>query len=341
VELLNSIKSALHKLRQFDQLVLERDNYRAQLERFDALVVERDNLRGKLEQVDKLVAERDRYRAQLEQLYVPPGHFASPFPCLEEIRRDEARIFGELPTAIQAVDLHAQEQLQLLNEFIPHYRELPFGPVKTDGLRYYYDNPAFSYCDAIILHCMIRTMKPKKIIEVGSGFSSCVTLDTNELFFAGEIDITFIEPYTKLLLSLITEEDQRKVRTIPSRLQDVALGEFEALRANDILFIDSTHVSKIDSDVNYLFFEILPRLAQGVLVHIHDIPYPFEYRKAWVYEGRAWNEAYLLRAFLQYNCAYRIVFMNSYMTRFHNTFFRENMPLCLKKRGASIWIRRE
>jgi len=305
--LLKSIKTAMHKLRQFDQLVQERDGY----------------------------------RAQLEQLYVPPGHFASPFPCLDQIRRDEARIFGDMPSAIPAVELHADDQLRLLNDFTQYYNDVPFGPVKSDGLRYYYDNPAFSYCDAIILHCMIRKMKPNKIIEAGSGFSSCVTLDTNELFFAGEIDITFIEPYTDLLFSLITEEDKRKVRTIPCRLQEVQLSEFEALKANDILFIDSTHVSKIDSDVNYIFFEILPRLSQGVLVHFHDIPYPFEYRKAWVYEGRAWNEAYLLRAFLQYNNAFRIVFMNSYMTRFHNTFFREHMPLCMKKRGASIWIRKE
>jgi hypothetical protein len=305
--LLKTIKTAINKLRQFDQLVLERDNY----------------------------------RAQLAQLYVPPGHFASPFPCLDEIRRDEARIFGDMPSAIQAVDLHAEEQLHLLNEFIPYYNEVPFGHEKSKGLRYYYDNPAFSYCDAIVLHCMIRKMQPKKIIEAGSGFSSCVTLDTNELFFNGEIDVTFIEPYTDLLFSLITAEDKGTVRTIPYRLQDVPLREFEALQANDILFIDSTHVSKIDSDVNYIFFEILPRLSHGVLVHFHDIPYPFEYRKAWVYEGRAWNEAYLLRAFLQYNKAYRIVFMNSYMTRFHNTFFREHMPLCLKKRGASIWLRRE
>ena len=319
--MLKSINTALRKLRKYDQLVEERDSYRAQL--------------------DQLVVERDEYRAQLEQLYVPLGHFTSPFPCLEEIRRDEARIFGELPTDIPAVNLRATEQLELLNAFLPYYRALPFTPTRTDGLRYYYENPSFSYCDAIILHCIIRNVKPRKIIEAGSGFSSCVTLDTNALFFASKIDITFIEPYTNLLLSLITEEDKRSVRIIPSRLQDVALSEFEALQANDILFIDSTHVSKIDSDVNYIFFEILPRLARGVLVHFHDIPYPFEYRKAWVYEGRAWNEAYLLRAFLQYNHAYRIVFMNSYMTRFHTQFFKENMPLCLKKRGASIWLKKE
>lgn len=305
--MLEFIKTAFHKLREFDQLVLE----------------------------------RDEYRSQLDQLYVPPGHFASPIPCLDEIRRDEQRIFDKMPAEIPGVDLHADEQLHLIRELSQYYDAIPFASEKSAALRYFYENPAFGHCDAIILHCMIRLLKPKRIIEAGSGYSSCVTLDTNELFFGGDIETTFIEPYPELLFSLIKEEDKAKVRTIPHRLQDVDLAEFEALQANDILFIDSTHVSKIDSDVNYIFFQILPRLSQGVFVHFHDIPYPFEYRKAWVYEGRAWNEAYILKAFLQYNNAFRIVFMNSYMLRFHNDFFRDSMPLCLKKRGASIWIRKE
>ncbi|HEY6131479.1 MAG TPA: class I SAM-dependent methyltransferase, partial [Halioglobus sp.] len=205
----------------------------------------------------------------MEQLYVPPGHFASPIPCLDEIRQDEARLFDKMPAAIPGVDMHSDEQLLLLNEFVGYYHQLPFTAEKSDGLRYYYDNPAFSYCDAIILFCMIRKMKPNKIIEAGSGFSSCVSLDTNDLFFNGNIDLTFIEPYPRLLRSLLTDEDENRVRTIPCRLQDVELSEFDSLQANDILFIDSTHVSKIGSDVNYIFFEILPRLAQGVIVHFH------------------------------------------------------------------------
>jgi len=127
---------------------------------------------------------------------------------------------------------------------------------------------------------------------------------------------------------------------LPSRLQDVDASEFEALRANDILFIDSTHVSKINSDVNRIFFEILPRLSPGVHIHFHDISYPFEYPKEWVYEGRAWNEAYMLRTFLQYNTAFRIVLMNTFMERYHESFFQERMPLCLKNIGGSIWIRK-
>ena len=191
-----------------------------------------------------------------------------------------------------------------------------------------------------MLHCMIRYLRPKRIIEVGSGFSSCVTLDTNQLFFGNSISTTFIEPYPSLLLSLLKETDKNSAKIISRRVQDVDMAEFEALAANDILFIDSTHVSKVSSDVNCIFFDILPRLATGVHIHFHDIFYPFEYPKEWLLEGRAWNEAYMLRAFLQYNKSFEVVLMNTYMEHFHESFFKENMPLCLNNRGGSIWIRK-
>jgi hypothetical protein len=116
---------------------------------------------------------------------------------------------------------------------------------------------------------------------------------------------------------------------MPSRLQEVELEEFDSLQENDILFIDSTHVSKINSDVNRIFFVILPRIAPGVHIHFHDIFYPFEYPREWIYEGRAWNEAYLLHAFLQYNSAFRITLMNTFLERFHQQFFQDEMPFSL------------
>ncbi|MBP9655776.1 MAG: class I SAM-dependent methyltransferase [Rhodocyclaceae bacterium] len=270
-----------------------------------------------------------------------PGHFYSPIPDPEEIRRDEARIFGAPPRQLPGIDMREAEQMQLLESFAGYYESMPFRAEKTAGLRYHFDNPAYSYSDAILLHCMIRHVRPRRFIEVGSGYSSCVTLDTSELFFGAEIETTFIEPYPALLESLLKEGDRARIRIVPSRLQDVPLATFEALESNDILFIDSTHVGKTGSDVNHLFFEILPRLASGVHVHVHDIFYPFEYPKEWVYKGRAWNEAYMTRAFLQYNAAFRIALMNTFMQRFHADFFREKMPLCLRNPGGSLWLRRE
>ena len=292
-----------------------------------------------------LVSERDRLHSELVSLKknlgrIPPGHFYSPIPSLAEIQRDEAQIFGSVPRDIPGVELDEAKQLELLESFVPYYQELPFKPHKTAGLRYHFENGAYSYSDAILLYCMIRHLRPKRIIEIGSGFSSCVTLDTNELFFGGSISITFVEPFPDRLLSLVKQEDKGKIRVVPHRLQEIDIGEFEALDENDILFVDSTHVSKINSDVNRIFFEVLPRIRSGVHIHFHDIIYPFEYPKEWVYDGRAWNEAYMLRTFLQYNREFRVVLMNTFMECYYESFFREKMPLCLENPGGSIWIRK-
>ncbi len=231
--------------------------------------------------------------------------------------------------------------MALIEECLPYYAELPFTAQQTHGLRYFFDNPTYSYSDAIFLYCMIRRLRPRRIIEVGSGYSSCVILDTNDLFFNGSIQTTFVDPHPELLLSLIKDSDKRTVRMIPGRLQDTDPQIFEELESNDILFVDSTHVSKVDSDVNHIFFDILPRLARGVHIHFHDIQYPFEYPKEWIYEGRAWTEAYLLRSFLACNASFTVVLMNTFLEYFHRGWFEREMPLCLKDTGSSIWIRRE
>lgn len=303
------------------------------------------SLIAKLPVVQSTVAERDRLRAALNSLearvgFVPPGHFYSPLPDLAEIAINEKRIFGICSRTLPGLDLREAEQSKLLLQFASYYRDIPFAAEKLDGLRYYYENPMYSYSDAIILHCMMRHCRPKRIIEIGSGFSSCVMLDTDEIVLGGSISFTFIEPYPALLESLIKESDKTKVTIIPYRLQEVGLSVFDSLYRGDILFVDSTHVTKVDSDVNRILFEILPRLGPGVYIHFHDIFYPFEYPKEWFYEGKAWNEAYAVRAFLQYNTAFRVVLMNTFMEHLREGFFQEHMPLCLKNRGGSLWLQK-
>src|SRR5262245_34559226 len=119
-----------------------------------------------------IVAERDQLRSELLALarFAPPGHFYSPIPSLEEIRRDETSIFAAKPREVPGVNLRELDQLTLLEELARFYPEMPFQAQRTPGLRYYFENPAYSYSDAILLHCMIRFLKPKRIIEVGSGF---------------------------------------------------------------------------------------------------------------------------------------------------------------------------
>jgi hypothetical protein len=178
------------------------------------------------------------------------------------------------------------------------------------------------------------------VIEVGSGYTSAVTLDTSEHFLDGQVECCFIDPHPELLLSLITDRDRQRSRLIHSRLQDVDLALFDSLEARDVLFIDSTHVSKVNSDVNYLFFEILPRLTPGTMVHIHDVFPSFEYPLDWLRAGRAWNEQYVLRAFLEFNTAFRIRLFGAHMIHRHPDWFRANMPLCLKNPGGAFWMER-
>ncbi|NQS88701.1 hypothetical protein HQ584_02790 [Patescibacteria group bacterium] len=115
---------------------------------------------------------------------------------------------------------------------------------------------------------------------------------------------------------------------------------FKQLKENDILFIDTSHVSKTGSDVNYIFFDILPNLNSGVLIHFHDIFYPFEYPKKKILDGHAFNECYILRAFLQYNTRFKIILFNTFLEHYYEDWFRQNMPLCLRNKGGSIWLRK-
>jgi len=239
------------------------------------------------------------------------------------------------------IDLRSDAQVELLHQLEGYYSEQPFTARKSSSRRYHFENNAYSYSDAIFLYSMIRHLRPKRVIEVGSGYSSCVILDTNDIFFDGKIVITHIEPYPKLLRSLTSTSGSGQIDIRETPLQDVPLITFEDLDAGDILFIDSTHVSKTGSDVNYLFFEILPQLKSGVYVHLHDIFFPFEYPQHWILEEkRAWNEIYILRAFLQFNTAFEIVLMNTYLEHLQPAWFEKHMPLCLKNPGGSIWIRR-
>ncbi len=273
-------------------------------------------------------------------LFVPPGHFYSPIPSPEDVRPYLERLIHAPPQEIEGVDLNPDLQWRLLNALQAYYKDLPFPERKSEGCRYFYENPAYSYSDAIFLYSMIRHQKPQRIIEVGSGYSSCVMLDTNARFFANAIEITCIEPYPELLHSLMQPGDRERVRVLAQRVQDVPLTAFDALSANDILFIDSTHVSKVGSDVNHILFHILPRLQSGVHIHFHDVFWPFEYPRAWLDENRAWNEIYLLRAFLQFNNRFRITLLNTYLEARYQDYFHTHMPLCMRNPGGSLWLQK-
>ncbi len=296
----------------------------------------------------KVFEEREAFRKEKNELrialnnlrmYRDPDHFYSPLSCLKDIETHQADIFSEPPAILPGIDLYLEAQKSLLKHFKSFYQEQPFPEQKTDGQRYFLSNPNFSYSDGIFLYCMMRYLKPSRMIEVGSGYSSCAILDVNALFFNNSIECKFIEPYPDLFLSLISEQDKKGLNLINTPLQKVDESLFRILKENDILFIDSSHVSKIGSDVNHIFFKILPLLQKGVMVHFHDICYPFEYPKSWVLEGRAWNEAYLMRAFLEYNNEFSIDLFNSYLSCFNH--IPKEMALCIKGPGSGLWLRKK
>ncbi|HET7060334.1 MAG TPA: class I SAM-dependent methyltransferase [Candidatus Saccharimonadales bacterium] len=273
--------------------------------------------------------------------FVPHDHFYSPIPNIDEIKKREAKIWGPRKATVANIDLNESGQVKLVRDLKKYYLEQPFSDEKNKKRRFYFVNDFYRYADGLILYSMIRNFKPRRIIEIGSGFSSAVCLDTNELFFNNKIACTFIDPYPQVVNKLIRKNDKQANTFIKNDLQDLDPKIFTKLGINDILLIDSTHVAKTASDVNYIFFEILPRLNPGVLIHFHDIFYPFEYPKEWVFGGHGWNEAYVLRAFLQNNQDYEIVFYTNFMKTFHKKLMSENLPLFNKDDGASIWLRKK
>lgn len=238
------------------------------------------------------------------------------------------------------VELNATSQQALLRTLRPYYADQPFSAQAATGLRYYFENDFFSYADGIFLYSLLRHLRPRRFVEIGSGYSSALALDVNDLFLHGRTQMTFIEPNAQRLLSLLRPEDRARTRLHEKLVQDVPLSVFAEVKRGDVLFVDSSHVVAFGSDVNWILFEILPRLPSGVYVHFHDVFYPFEYPDLWIKQGRGWNEVYMLRAFLQYNRHFEIMLFAHYLGQTQRDFLAAHMPLCLRNAGGSLWLRR-
>jgi predicted O-methyltransferase YrrM len=268
----------------------------------------------------------------------PPGHFYSPIVSVADVKKRQEEIWKEVRNnTIKGLDLNEEGQLRLVQELSTYYKDIPFTAAKQDDLRYYFENDYYSYTDGIVLYSMIRHLRPRRIIEVGSGFSSAVMLDVNELFFKDQIQLTFIEPYPDRLFSIMSEKDKQNSNVIVKSIREVDMEKFNELEKGDILFIDSSHVVKCGSDVQFILFNILPNLKDGVIIHFHDIFYPFEYPKDWVFGGFNWNEDYFLRAFLMYNTKFEIKLFAHFIHYHHSKAFSD-MPLSYKNGGANLWI---
>jgi len=273
-------------------------------------------------------------------LLFPIGHFYSPIANTSDIRARQDKIWAETDS-MPGIDLRVEAQVALVRELAPYTAGIDW-PIEqpNDPTRYFYNNDQFPMPDAEFLYAALQHFRPKKLIEVGSGFSSLVTAEVNRRYFGNTIEFSCIEPYPRQFLLNGVEGITQLVR---QKVEDVELEFFDRLNAGDILFIDSSHVSKVGSDVNYLFFEVLPRLRPGVIVHIHDIFLPDEYPKNWMIDqGRNWNEQYVTRAFLQFNEHWEVVWSSHFMGTREPAVMAALFPHMPERigHGSSLWLRR-
>ncbi len=281
----------------------------------------------------------DPVRRVAYRLRARPGHYYSPYPDLAQLRAREDAVFGprdDLP----GIDLREPEQLALVERLAAHADALPWGADPRPGLRYHYGNRPYPYGDGVFLALMLCELRPRRYVEVGSGYSTALALDARDHLVDDPFDIVTIDPFPDRLRSVLGEERPDRFELMEAPVQDVELSTFDRLGSGDVLLVDSTHVARAGGDVNHLVFEVLPRLADGVYVHFHDVFAGFEYPREWVFGGRAWSEAYLLRAFLQFNQSFEVVLTTSWLQQRHADWFAANLPQCGPNPGASLWIRR-
>src|SRR5215216_1381214 len=245
---------------------------------------------------------------------------------------------------LPGIDMREEQQKQLLSDIVARFKDeftaIPEG-ASSQQFRYYLGNTAFKGVDAEILFGLIRLVKPRRMYEVGSGFSTLLAADALRRNRAEGHSCRFIaiEPYPSAELQTALPSE---VELWPMLVQQVSLHEFQSLGEGDILFIDCSHVCKIGSDVQFLFLEVLPRIRPGVVVHIHDIFMPLEYPRHWVLDWhRFWNEQYLLQTFLTFNSMFEVLWASQWMHIKHPDFLTKAFGSY--KPGVSpgsFWFRR-
>jgi hypothetical protein len=249
--------------------------------------------------------------------HIRPIHYYEPIPDFRAITVEQITRRREFP----AIDFRWDEQLALLNEIAAYRDEL-------STLEFDFDNGFFSGFDAAVYYSLIRHLKPQRVIEIGGGYSTRLAASA----LRGDGKLICIEPYPERLNGV-----GPSVELIQKRVEEIDVDFFSCLEANDVLFIDSSHAVKFGSDVCYEFLELLPRLAPGVWIHVHDIFFPHDYPAEWLIERRmALNEQYLLEAFLSFNEEFQVTLANYWLCLDHAA-----EAACLwPKGGSSCWMKR-
>jgi len=278
--------------------------------------------------------------------HITPVHFYQPIPNTQTL----PETLWERPSKLVGIDMNDSVQLDLLrNHFAKFRHEFEQWPTKPtgDSGRFYLRKSPFGGTDALAAYCMFRHFQPRLIIEVGGGFSSLVAAEA--IAKNKDSALICIEPFPPDFL----RAGFPGLRSlIEKKVEDMDVEFFSQLESGDILFIDSSHTVKIGGDVNFLFLEVLPHLKPGVIVHVHDIFLPFDYRRDWVVdEFRFWSEQYLLQAFLTFNSEFEVLMANRYLAHRYLEDLKAAFPSLANLKatcpssvewgGGSFWIRRK
>jgi hypothetical protein len=273
--------------------------------------------------------------------FFPAGHYHSPVVDPATVENYVAQRATPGSDGFAGIPIDVPAMLSLWDTTRDSIREAPFPEVKTAPFRFYFDGAPFPYGDALSLHAMIGHFRPRRIVEISSGFSTACMLDSAEVHQLHDLQIKCVEPYPERLQKLLKRSDKTRVGLFNVPVQEVVVQDIIGeLNANDILFIDSGHVLKTGSDVHYEIFEILPALRPGVVVHIHDCPYPFEYPPQWIQKNYSWNEAYAVRAFLMFNPNFKIIFWGSLLKRLYSEKVVREGGRFARNSGTSLWLQR-
>jgi hypothetical protein len=273
-------------------------------------------------------------------------HYYSPLPDITDLRQ---RQVWQRKSELSGVDFHPDQQVQLLHSLGKKFgHECDWPAIPTDNSQEFYtENNSFSFGCAASLHTILRCYKPRKVLEIGSGNSSLIfsmALARNAVE-GHPCDYIVIDPYPS---SLLQHDLPCLTKVIAERVELVDVSFFESLKENDILFIDSGHTVRTGSDVNFLLLDVLPRLAPGVIVHLHDIGLPYEYPEVYFTNPSFrmfWTEAYLLQAFLIFNSQFEVLLALNYLMSDKKQDFAQAFPNYDPSKhratSGSFWMRRK
>ena len=276
--------------------------------------------------------------AERAGLHLVRASYDSPIPRRADL---DAGVFAE-PSPMRAVNWDADAQMRFVEDdlasALTEFRPQP-DPDAPPG-RFRLDNQTYDRVDAELLYGIVRWARPKRYVELGSGYSTLVAADARVANRAegAEATIDCYDPYPSPHVLARDDLAPRVQRVSAQALPEDVVTE---LAAGDVLFVDTSHTVKMGGDVNRIVLDLLPLLAPGVVVHFHDIFLPWDYSRGHVDQAHFWTEQYLLQAFLMYNAAFEVLVSGQAVARAHPDRLRAVIPSFHD--GVSpgaIWLRR-